>query len=401
MKLARAATVLAGVAAILLAPLAGSKPARKEPSELRKDVDGIVKEAVTSHKIPSLVVQVTQNGKNVFQKAYGRDPFYPFAENTTSSTYALGPMSQVLTGAGILYLEEQGKLGLEDPVSKYLPGVPETWQAITLKQFLTHRSGIPALPKDARTFAAALEAVGKLPLRFRPGSQQGENSADYDVLGQVIEKVTGQPYLTFMDKIVFKQMKFAVTGDLSKLMFRFVKPQDFTFETTHSTQGDMTANGTANATSLTRGNDPTVKGNMLDLLYRGIPDYSIPSKGLASNLQDIARISSATFDSGGFQPFSDPNYLILAPGWKSCSTGKDTMLTASGMVSAGFGINVTVLPNRKVALVLLWKMEKGSDVTMLHDESQEILETALSIPVSTWVCTGEDEEEPDEDQQQQ
>lgn len=378
-----------------------NSPGRPSDKDAKGTVDTIVKEAMTNHRIPSLVVAVVQNGKTTLQKAYGRDPFYTFAQNALSNGYALGPASKVLTGGAILLLVGEGKIALDAPVSKYLPDLPEAWRPITIAQLLSHRSGLPAFPREAKTFAAAVEAAGKQPLRFKPGSQRSENNADFDVLGQVVEKASGESYLKYMDRTVLKQLKTGDTGDFGQLLFRFVAPQDFNFATTSSTQGDMRVAGEETATALSgRAPDPITKGKAVDLLYRGLPSYSIPSRGLASNLPDILRIVSAIFEPGSTHLFNNPDYMTLAPGWKACDTGKDTLLTDAGIVSEGYGINISLVPSRKTALILLWKMEKGSEANILHDESQEIMESALSIPISTWVCTSqvddaaEDDDEP-------
>ncbi|HTQ85505.1 MAG TPA: serine hydrolase domain-containing protein [Candidatus Solibacter sp.] len=375
-------------------------PSSAGEKDLKSSVDAIIKEAMTSHRIASMVAAVAQNGKTVFQKAYGHDPLYTFAENSPSSGYALGPASKVLTGGAILLLVNDGKVGLDDPVSKYLPEVPESWRPITISQLLAHKSGLPAFPKDAKTFSEAVAAMGKQPLRFKPGSARSENSADFDVLGQVVEKASGEPYLKYMDRTVFKQLKFVDTGDYAKLLFRFVAPQDFSFSTTSSTQGDMRVAGQENASAMSgRGADPITQAKTIDLLYRGMPRYSIPSKGLASNMQDILRLATAIMEPKSSSLFAHPDYLSMAPGWKPCDTGKETMLSVAGLVSEGYGINLTVLPGRRTVLVLLWKMEKGSEASILHDESQDILETALSIPVSSWVCTSQVDETGDDDDQ--
>lgn len=367
------------------------------------EIDTIVKDAFSAHHISSLVATVIQNGKITFQKAYGVDPLFPYAENAPSNPYALGPLSQVLTGAGVLILNDQGKLSLEEPVSTYLPGLPEAWRPITIGQLLTHRSGLPAFPKTAKTFDEAVQEAAKQPLRFKPGSQRGENSADYDMLGQVIEKVTGQKYIFFMEKTVFKQMKFVATGDFSMLLFRFVAPTDTKFNATTSTQGAVTVSQGASASTLTGHGgygtyDPMAKARMMDLLTRNLPPYSVPSRGLASNMQDVIRIATAIFEPGAVKQFTESNYLALAPGWKGCDTGKDTMLTAAGLGTSGYNINVKLLPSRKVAVILLWRSDKATDNSILDEESQNILESALGIPVSNWVCTGGDEDQDDDQQ---
>jgi CubicO group peptidase (beta-lactamase class C family) len=400
LRLLLTAATLIAFGTVAFVPLAGSRAAGsgKSGKEAHSDIETIVKEAVSNHHIPSLVIAVTQNGKTIFQKAYGMDPLYTFASNSMSNTYALGSGSQVLTGAGIMYLANQGKLSLDDPLSKFLPDAPEAWRAITINQFLTHRSGIPVLSHEEKTFAKAMELAGNQPMRFPPGAARGENSADYDVLGQVIEKASGETYITFMDRAVFKPMKIPATGDFSKLLFRFVTPQEMRIDAPMATSNGINAPGDVAATDLGgRGHDLEGRKRMAGYMSRGLPSYSIPSRGLASNVQDLIRISSAVSD-GSFKGFADPDYLAIAPGWKACNTGKDTLLKTGSLANAGFATNLSVIPNRRIVLALMWKIEKGGEQTTLQDESQDILESALGIPVSNWICTNTDEE-PDEEQQ--
>ena len=384
---ALALALLAGIHPLDAFPAGAGQPAipaefSKAPDKDAKgSAESIVKEAMASHRIPSLAVAVVQNGKTVLQKAYGHDPFYTFADNSPSNGYALGPATQVLTGGAILLLVGEGKVGLDDRVSKYLPDLPEAWGPITIAQLLSHRSGLPMFPKQAKSFADAVQEAGKQPLRFKPGAQRAENAADFDLLGRVVEQVSGETYLKYMDHTVFKQMKFNDTGDFDKLMFRFVTPQDSSFSTTRSTQSMVVVHGEESASTLSGRNgfnpDPVAKAQMMELLYRGIPSYSIPSKGLASNLPDLLKLTSAIFQPSSTQVFNNPDYLTLAPGWKACNTGKDTLLTTAGGASEGYGINLSVVPSRKAAVLLLWKIESGSDNTLMNEESRDILESAL------------------------
>ncbi|MEQ1936225.1 MAG: serine hydrolase domain-containing protein [Fimbriimonadaceae bacterium] len=92
---------------------------------------------------PGVALSVYQNGKPIYQKAYG------LADETTKNPYRvetpfeIGSLSKQFTATAILMLVKEGKLALSDPIGKYLDGIPATWKAATIKQVLHHMSGIP------------------------------------------------------------------------------------------------------------------------------------------------------------------------------------------------------------------------------------------------------------------
>src|SRR5215470_11028453 len=87
------------------------------------------------------------------------------AHNTPTTKFRIASLSKQFTAACILLLQEQKRLGVKDPISRYLPGLPEAWQSITIHQLLTHTSGIPnytdspSLSKIDRTGATPQEMI--------------------------------------------------------------------------------------------------------------------------------------------------------------------------------------------------------------------------------------------------
>jgi D-alanyl-D-alanine carboxypeptidase len=167
-------------------------------------------------------VLVGMNGKIVLEKGYGFANEEWAIPNSPNTEYRIFSMTKQFTGACILLLEEKGLLKVQDPVSKYVSDLPESWQAITLHQLLTHTSGIPNYPdmtpraKEYDRLGATpremLDVAATKPLEFRPGTKLNYSNTGYILLGMVIEKVSGQSYADFLKKNIFDPLGMDHSG---------------------------------------------------------------------------------------------------------------------------------------------------------------------------------------------
>lgn len=170
------------------------------------------------------------NGKIVSEKGYGFANEEWGIPNSTSTEYRIFSMTKQFTGACILLLQERGLLKVQDPVSKYVSDLPESWQAITLHQLLTHTSGIPNYPdmtpraKEYNRLGATpremVEVAATQPLEFKPGTKLNYSNTGYILLGMVIEKVSGQTYADFLKKNIFDPLGMEHSGydDQSRIL---------------------------------------------------------------------------------------------------------------------------------------------------------------------------------------
>lgn len=156
-------------------------------------------------------------GKDVILlKSYGLADRARRIPLTTSSVYNLGSITKQFTAAAILILEMQGKLSVTDAVSAHLPGVPPDKAAITLHHLLTHSSGLESdfAPSDydpvgrEEYVRRALAST----LLFKPGSGYEYSNAGYSLLAAIVEKVSGQPYETFLTERVFRPAGMKESG---------------------------------------------------------------------------------------------------------------------------------------------------------------------------------------------
>lgn len=204
---------------LLLSPAIGLCQA-DESQRVLKSVDAYITAEATQHLFRGAVL-VGINGKIVFDKAYGLANEEWNVHNTTSTKFRIASLTKQFTAACILLLQERGQLNVQDPISRYLPGLPEAWQTITIHQLLTHTSGIPnytdssqfkRLSRMGTTPQEMIALVADKPLDFKPGSQWRYSNTGYILLGMIIEKTSGQSYADFLKRNIFGPLGMANSG---------------------------------------------------------------------------------------------------------------------------------------------------------------------------------------------
>ena len=183
--------------------------------------EGVVK-AYADPGVFSGAVLVARDGKPVFRRAFGLANREWDIPNTPETKFRLGSITKQFTAASVLQLAEQGKLSVDDSISKYYPDAPAAWAPITLKHLLTHTSGIPdytAIPgfflQQARLDlvpSAIVKLTQDKPLEFPPGSKYAYDNTGYVLLGYVIEKVSGQTYAAYVQDHIFTPLGMKDTG---------------------------------------------------------------------------------------------------------------------------------------------------------------------------------------------
>jgi CubicO group peptidase (beta-lactamase class C family) len=167
-------------------------------------------------------VLVARDGRVILQRGVGLADREWNIPNTPDTRFRLGSLTKQFTAASILQLAEQGKLSIDDPISKYYPDAPAAWSKVTIRHLLSHRSGIPtytAIPgffeKDARwhhTPEEIIKLTRDKPLEFEPGSKFAYDNTGYIVLGWLIEKVSGQTYADYLKAHIFGPLGMSGTG---------------------------------------------------------------------------------------------------------------------------------------------------------------------------------------------
>lgn len=174
-----------------------------QQTEQSKLIDNYVKEVVKDNKIPGLAIGIIKDGKIIFQQYYGTETLEDQKKVSPNSMFRIYSTSKLVTNIGVFQLIEQGKLSLEDHVSKYVENLPKDWQNVKVKNLLTHSSGMPdvisfsdILPEDAN--AKVIERLGKEKMDFKTGNEYRYNQTNYMLLTMIIEKITGQSFENFI-----------------------------------------------------------------------------------------------------------------------------------------------------------------------------------------------------------
>jgi CubicO group peptidase (beta-lactamase class C family) len=185
---------------------------------LRDRIDRIAAQVLEQTGVPSASVAVVQAGKLVYTHAYGSarlaTPTTPAVPATPQMRYSIGSISKQFTAATILMLQEEGKLSLDDPIGKYVPGLTRGGE-VTIRQILSHTSGYqdywpedyvmtPMLaPESAQQI---LDTWAKKHLDFEPGTQWQYSNTNFVIAGRIVETVTGHPLMDFLATRIFRPL---------------------------------------------------------------------------------------------------------------------------------------------------------------------------------------------------
>lgn len=184
-------------------------------------IDAILHKFLASSGAPSLAVAVVQNGEIVYASAAGKAALSPERPATSETRYAVGSISKQFTAAALLLLEEQGKLSLNDTVSKYFPGLTRA-NEVTIRELLSHTSGYEdyapqdyIIPEWTKPISpdAILDRWAKKPLSFDPGTRWEYSNTNYVLAAKIFEKASGQNLLEFLQKRIFDRLGMKSAGD--------------------------------------------------------------------------------------------------------------------------------------------------------------------------------------------
>lgn len=185
--------------------------AQKLTKNYEKKIDSLIQTEFGNKNEPGGVFLVSQKGKNIYRKAFGKANLELNVNMAPDNVFQIGSMTKQFTAVAILMLEQQGKLKVTDPVSKYNKDYPNG-DKITIHHLLTHTSGIKDFTKMKALSSIAqkemkpeamVDFFKNEPVDFAPGEKFEYNNSGYVLLGYIIEVVTGDTYEDFIQKNIF------------------------------------------------------------------------------------------------------------------------------------------------------------------------------------------------------
>ena len=194
---------------------------------LEARVDSAALQTLRKTGAPSASVAVVKNGKIAYVQAYGNAKLIPKVPAKTDMRYAIGSISKQFTAASILLLEQEGKLSLDDPVSKWIPDLTRA-NEVTIRELLSHTSGyqdfwpqdyVPPMMLKPMPPREILNRWAKKPLDFEPGTKWQYSNTNYVIAAQIVEKTTNKPFFKFLNENILKPLGLssAVNFDKGKL----------------------------------------------------------------------------------------------------------------------------------------------------------------------------------------
>lgn len=314
-------------------------------------------------------ILIVREGQVLADRSFGFANLEWQIPDTASTRFRIGSLTKQFTAASILLLAERGKLHLEDPVSKYLDNPPAAWNGITVLHLLTHTSGIVSitdLPGEQAsltrggTSAEVVERFRNQPLLFPPGTQARYSNSGYILLGMVVEKASGEPYATFLQKNIFDPLGMRDTGidnDADILQRR--------------ASGYRTEGGT--------------------LRHADFIDMRIPfaAGDLYSTTRDLERWQGALFGGKLLQPESLRR--MITPGNDDFGLGVmvkqdqgELMVSHTGGIQ-GFVADLRYYPEKRLSVIVLSNTESKDTLELSEQLSRQALSgtVALGAPAGT------------------
>ena len=212
---------------ILIICLAGCGLAQSLPADQVAAIDTIANKVLNDTGVPSAIVGIVKDGKIVFTKGYGNGRLDPAVPANPQMRYSVGSISKQFTAAAVLLLQEQKKLSLDDPVSKYFPDLTRSGE-VTIRELLSHTSGyqdyypqdyVPFFMVSDTTARHIMDTWAKKPLDFDPGTRWQYSNTNYVIAGAIVEKITGHPLFDLLKQKILDPlgMKTAIDTDQSSL----------------------------------------------------------------------------------------------------------------------------------------------------------------------------------------
>jgi CubicO group peptidase (beta-lactamase class C family) len=165
-------------------------------------------------------VLVSRGSRQLFKKGYGHADHEHGVANTPATVFRIGSQTKTFTAIAILRLQEEGRLGVGDPIDRHLPGYPGG-ERITLHHLLTNTSGIPdhvttedftRIMGTPRTRRQIIDDFKDRPLLFEPGTRMAYSNSGWILLGEVIERLSGLTYGEFLRRQVLAPLAMESSG---------------------------------------------------------------------------------------------------------------------------------------------------------------------------------------------
>lgn len=336
------ALVLAAASAALMASPAAAQVAQPTAPQLEA-MDQRIRAAMAESNIPGVLIGVASRGRLLHTQSYGMADVELRVPVSDSTVFEIGSISKQFVAAATMLLVEEGRLGLDDPIHDYLADLPSEWLGVTVRQLLTHTSGIPDYEEiqtyEAYRFRFTPEEIIRVahsrPMDFEPGTGWYYSNTGYFLLSLIVERVEGRPLGAVLESRIFQPLGMGQT--------RMADPEDIIPHRASGywvdRTGDALRNRDATQTSSTLG-----AGGLLSSVHDMVRwDEALYGDELLSQESRTAMWTPAVLPDG-----EDTGYGF---GWSVAEYRGHRAVGHNGQV-AGFVASFVRLPEAEVALIV-------------------------------------------------
>lgn len=183
------------------------------------ELDARIEAEMSGNNIPGVLIGVASRGRLVHVKAYGLANVELRVPVSDSTVFEIGSISKQFVAAAVMLLAQDGRLGLDDPIHDYLADLPSEWLGVTVRQLLTHTSGIPDYEEiqtyEAYRFRFTPEEIIRVahsrPMDFPPGTGWYYSNTGYFLLSLIVERVEGRPLGEVLRTRIFEPLGMGQT----------------------------------------------------------------------------------------------------------------------------------------------------------------------------------------------
>lgn len=180
-------------------------PAKDADARLAKELEPQINDAISKGQLPGFAIGVVKNGKLIYAKGFGVSKLGANTPVTSRSLFHMASVTKTFVATAVMQLVEQGKIDLDAPITKYLPYFKlddERYRDIKVRQMLSHTSGIPDVTDyhwdkpeyDAGALERFVRSIANQKLVFTPGERFAYSNTAYEILGDLIAKVSGESF---------------------------------------------------------------------------------------------------------------------------------------------------------------------------------------------------------------